>query len=747
MSLVICSSAQDKYQSVGNLVSNDGQVLPTSVIGPGLQNPAQFTNNINPVMTIPANSEVALKDISFYKSSVFNVGKNVSMGLWIGELLRGRWGAIASRRMEDVTSGVIRVPIQEGTYNPSTFADMLEDMLNQYVSYPDLFGNITVRPWSATGSTSSTNQGFIFNFQKGENIDQLVNRRGSTIYACPSTSNFFAYDAGTKIYTNEGAGFANNIGIITDMPLSLNGGEMQWDVSNCTGGWRISLTRPITPNKPKPLPFKTNRGQLTWDDTGYADIVLEYATRTDNGYTDTENTFRIFHSVYGIVGAQATPRFQYKEVEYYNNVDTDFTPNLDSYWVAGVNPAPGLGEDHFPMYLTRASTLTDLVTAPLSVSIKVFGEDTRVSLTRAATATPWDDAEVLVMTDSRLCVASNSVLAARTPTKNRFIKPTGTTTHALYPKISLFTLNETAQLLAYSGIAATNYQYPLDGRVIAGAVGATGPTFPASITGKSTSGSSYYGMSAKQTWGKEWSQNADLIDNNDPYIMDGVGATVQKQYVGLDGPTGNVPPVRLSEGAPFIPATAVGTGAVAYSVGLITIPTTEKFDYPGQLGVYVSDATSDVSELLGFSGVSFVGQTLIGSQYLYADRPTAASLTDPTNTIGAFWGWNVGSTSVPRVESGGSVFVRCPTLTHQSFNFGKGIPSKIIATIPGNSLDNSNKNGEGFFAPSEMTYLTLNNTEPLNFNDLTIELVDKNERILEYFDRNTTVTLHFRKER
>ena len=62
-------------------------------------------------------------------------------------------------------------------------------------------------------------------------------------------------------------------------------------------------------------------------------------------------------------------------------------------------------------------------------------------------------------------------------------------------------------------------------------------------------------------------------------------------------------------------------------------------------------------------------------------------------------------------------------------------------------MEDTDAYGEGFFSPSEMTYLTLNNTETLNFNDLTLELVDKNEKIIENFQKNTTITLHFRKSK
>ena len=755
MSLVICSSSQDKYQSEGSLVTTQGQLLPVSMLAPGMQNPAQFTNNINPVMTIPANSQVALKDISFSKNSVFKIGNNVSLSVWVGELLRSRWGAKSKRGLADITSVPVPVPLQPGTYNSGTFANMLEDMLNQYISYPDLMDNISVVP--ATQSGTGSTFGYVFKFEKGSTSGAPADRSASItdVYADAASSvapavNQFTWTNGTKTYlnTDAGTGFDTNRAIATDMPISLNGGEMTWDVSAATGGWRIGFTRPTTPDS-TPQRFSNNPG-VQENDSGFYDFVVEYATRTDGAFADAENTLRIFHSV--IVNNNWTMR----EVQYYNNVNADFTPNLSSYWVAGTDPAAGVGEDHAPMYRTTASTLTDLGTNPLTVSIKVFGEDIKVSVTRAATVTPWDDATTLVMTDSRVCIAGNATAIAQTPTRNRFIKPTGTSTHALYPKISLFTNAESAVLTTYTGITSDNYEYPLD--AVAGAAGpGAGPVFPVSPTGSATSGSSIWGRRVRNINLRFLCGfGIDKMDRQTPYQSD--SAVAQKQYVGLDGPTGATPPVRIGEGAPFIPDPAVGApaGSVAYSVGLITIPsegvlayaagnTVRKLDWGTEeaKGVYMC-GTSDVSELLGFRNTSVVLQSIQGNQYLYTNRPQLTNTAEPTNTLGAFYGWHVASTSAPLYRGGGAVYLRCPTLTHKSYNFGKGIPSKIIASIPPQSFNTDTNSGQGFFAPSEMTYLTLNNTEPLHFNDITLEIVDKNEQIVDIFQGNTTVTLHFK---
>ena len=504
---------------------------------------------------------------------------------------------------------------------------------------------------------------------------------------------------------------------------------MTWDVTNCTGGWRIGFTRPTTPRIPMPRGFSNATGVME-NVAGYYDFVVEYATRTDGAFADTENTLRIFHSVY--VGDLNT--WTMREVEYYNNNVDHFTPILNSYLPAKAN-----------MYRTTAATFTDLTANPASVTIKLFGEDSFVSLDVGGVET--------IITDSRLCIAGNAGVLAQTPTRNLFIKPLGTSTHALYPKISLFTNAESAVLTSYTGITSDNYEYPLD--VAAGAAGpGAGPVFPASGGGE-TSGSSLWGRRVRNPNLRHiCTLGIDKMDKQRPYRS--FSANAQKQYVGLDGPTSVAPavPVRIGEGAPFIPDPAVGTpgGSVAYSVGLITIPSVEGHLNTGlnlqwatakSNGVYMC-GTSDVSELLGFRNTSVVLQSIIGNQYLYTARPQLTNTTEPANTLGAFYGWHLASTSAPLYRGGGAVYVRCPTLTHKSYNFGKGIPSKIIASIPPESFNTNTNSGQGFFAPSEMTYLTLNNTEALHFNDITLEIVDKNEQIVDIFQGNTTVTLHFK---
>ena len=49
------------------------------------------------------------------------------------------------------------------------------------------------------------------------------------------------------------------------------------------------------------------------------------------------------------------------------------------------------------------------------------------------------------------------------------------------------------------------------------------------------------------------------------------------------------------------------------------------------------------------------------------------------------------------------------------------------------------------YAPSEMTYLKLNNPNDITYNDIRLEIVDKNEEIVKDLGRSTTAVLHLRK--
>jgi len=117
-------------------------------------------------------------------------------------------------------------------------------------------------------------------------------------------------------------------------------------------------------------------------------------------------------------------------------------------------------------------------------------------------------------------------------------------------------------------------------------------------------------------------------------------------------------------------------------------------------------------------------------------RPTTTSTTVSTNQ----------STSVPKLISNISLFVRLNNFTQNSVNARQGTNSKIVAHLP--RFDNSgNETGGLYFEPHEKTYLALNNTEEILINSFDIDIVYDNETLCSALTGKTIVCFHIRKER
>ena len=93
-----------------------------------------------------------------------------------------------------------------------------------------------------------------------------------------------------------------------------------------------------------------------------------------------------------------------------------------------------------------------------------------------------------------------------------------------------------------------------------------------------------------------------------------------------------------------------------------------------------------------------------------------------------------------------SCFVRLPRLTLTSFNGAKSSVSKIVYQVP--KFSNEGREiGDLYFAPGEKTYIKLENTEPFLMNNLEVQLVDVNERVIDDLKGPSIVVFHIRKSR
>ena len=91
-----------------------------------------------------------------------------------------------------------------------------------------------------------------------------------------------------------------------------------------------------------------------------------------------------------------------------------------------------------------------------------------------------------------------------------------------------------------------------------------------------------------------------------------------------------------------------------------------------------------------------------------------------------------------------SAFIRINDLPIQSFNGATSSRSNILYHIPRFSND-GRQFGELFFSAPDRTYIKLNNTDTITLNQLKIDIVGRNERVVTDLTGASIVCLHFRK--
>ena len=120
---------------------------------------------------------------------------------------------------------------------------------------------------------------------------------------------------------------------------------------------------------------------------------------------------------------------------------------------------------------------------------------------------------------------------------------------------------------------------------------------------------------------------------------------------------------------------------------------------------------------------------------------TAVKATSFDNTFEKFT-----STDIPQYISTDSMFVRLTSGTQRSLNAYTGNQSKIIYHCP--RFDNSGaEQGALYFEPGEKTYLDLGNPSDMLVNNFSIDIVDRNDKLIDGLIGSTIVMLHIKEKK
>lgn len=118
------------------------------------------------------------------------------------------------------------------------------------------------------------------------------------------------------------------------------------------------------------------------------------------------------------------------------------------------------------------------------------------------------------------------------------------------------------------------------------------------------------------------------------------------------------------------------------------------------------------------------------------------AINSSSNMVSTF-GASFRSATRPSMLSQHSTFIRVPTLSHETYNFGTGNPSKILFQVP--RFDNAGtETGALFFQNPDKTYVDLKNTTELRITDLDVHFVRKDETFARDLTGSSEVVFHIR---
>jgi hypothetical protein len=679
MSLVILSNTQEEY----SVIDEEGERKNAES---GMQKPYHFRNHLvgGSTMKIPRDSEVAVQSVKIDRLPVFDIKANSLFHFYLGKGLRNSSNAPTSS-MND--NGSIPIPINcnEGMYSALQFAQELQEKLRGAISHPVWWDEVLVEVHQDT--TTKEWEGYKF-------TTNARTKQDGTNYAVQMTSaNWQAH---------------NSLCDVDDYTIAVDGTKME--VVRSTMGIRTSMdTSGIVCNN---VPANLTNGLLEWRFGGGA-----------YGF-DANAGVRLF--TYNV--SLSRPE--------HDNADRPFVlqstyPN--NFYNAGLGQTPA-PNDYTLSWATRNSDgkkalfLTALVYNDTTNALETkecpyWEHNGDGSVDTGATQIDEDGIGVvgasagylgkfkwetigsgmkisMMHTDGAGAegykVIHDTTNAASRTKHNAVLPPINQNKWALYVgcatntigSIIIFDKNQNDDTLRTS-----SYEYGGN---------------PKTYGSLRTIGSSWWSQ-CRHAEGNEKVKMMTLcqgIDFRDEQKME-AGTSIN--WIDLD--TSSYTPA-LSQ------ALVVGEAV--------------KDESPSVAGAYTPAQGANMGQQLGFGKRSVMHSAVNGTTKTYAGVAQA----DPAPQ------WEIKGRTTPEL-SASSLFIKVPSLTAQSYNFCKSVPSQILYHLP--RFTNTGKAyGELFFEVAEKTYVALGNTEELQVNDMEVMLVNKNDRQALDLTGATVVVLHIR---
>ena len=651
----------------------------------GIEKPADYQNHLTSPLEVKPNSQIAVQSVKITRQQVNELTEGQNLLYYFGNPLG------TTRSMYDTTSRPSLISLPRGTYDVGEFAAELETQMNSACVAPSVFGNFTVSEYESGGAFAG------YTISASQNADNFTNRAttldtaiADTTHAIGTTpvSDNFTLAGGVFTRTDGGGTIDDELcsGILTDYPLAM-GEEGNFTVD--LRGASISDGEGGKHNCSWAIGLTRPTLQLNNDRTQYKDHG-----RSPIGFIYEKTKLAHFYDY--VVKLDAGDIGEGGELRVYQSCyEKDASGNLvpDSFRLQEIQYYGGAGQ--VGSIIGNASINASGEYQRLKFACQ--GDEIRVALKKGSSGA---GAEVLLIGSSANANAS------------RVFKPVSEFTSALYPKITLSA--GSLQVINYDTYSITNQSYLYPTLTGADATDMSGGTY--------TVGNSYYGNYVSRTKLMKVSGGADhAISGQRPSWMNR-GSRV---FIFNPDSTGYSQALNLDP-ASTDTVTFEGINSasgVDFHHTLVLQDTTPPEHRDQNIGNYDSKMCN-IGNLLGFPKVSVLDES------------------DGTLTATNKVSWT--SAVVPEIKVN-SAFIRVPNLNHRTYNSCKNSISKMLYHIPRFTND-GRQFGDLFFEVGEKTYIDLNNTETFVLNQLQIQIVDKNERMVDDLVGDTIVVFHIRQK-
>lgn len=747
----------------------------------GFSDPASFTNFYKSPLQIEPDSEVAVESVKIDRAAKWSIKDTDTFFVYYGpEQISGK----VFENSGDVPKNAVRIKIAKGAYNKDQFVAAIKRAINQAPLGPLLFNNCDVT--DSVDSSSNKFNGFQFKFtSRGAGVNVAPDAAGTNLLvnsmfedANPSAVSFrndpgqgggtpaYSYDSVSKRLAcnstkSNPTFYDNNIRFLAPAikinhpqgPISpINGEFIAGFHSVKLGDWCVGLSRPTTPywrsGFPSFITAPPNGGNANAADRAefcYMDYWIQYK-RGGAG------SLRIYQWG-GTTSGAGVENWAPKELPYFQaaNIGGDHitgsvlnTANLKTLGATGVKFL--LDGDELKLRLVVGGSVatavtivvggtgynddvyTDVPTIPggsggegatLDITV-VGGVITSAVINHGGFG--YTTGEQLIPSDIigngngdlKLNVSAISATGAdiklistgsNTLKKYNYI-PLHNGTEALVPVVQLNQKDDFLtidHLSVYTDANMSKWKYP---------------------TATNTNLNNAYRPIGNGTIvpGSDWySQNENVSGNR--LNFNARRPSIAYQLVGGSGGAGSFKYANAGS-ASYIPA---------YLPVMVLGEEERDPDLPdySQILYYIPDPGegnyANMGRNLGFGSFSTAVHSEFGGS---ADKDNVTTL----NSIEA------GAFTVH------SAFVRINDLPIQSFNGATSSRSNILYHIPRFSSDGRSF-GELFFQAPEKTYIALNNTDKIMISQLAIDIVGRNERLVNDLQGASIVCLHIRPRR